>query len=85
MIEDVIVDQREQILRANSRIDRLMEAVARKELVPLVMPAETYPANREGYVKRSILPAEQSPGWFDTRKVPVTPTPSTLGGNRSET
>lgn len=90
VIEDVIADQRAQLAHANARIDRLMEAVARKELVPLQMPAP--PTNSlTGFVKRDIPAPEISPGWFDTRPStfgpvpPVAPKPPQHGGNRSET
>lgn len=66
VIEELIADQRMEAKRDRERIDRLTEALARKEQVPLMMPQATrvavYPFGQAG----SPHIPEPSSGWYDT-------------------
>jgi len=79
VIEEVIADQRAQLAKDRERIDRLTEALARKEQVPLVMPQATcvavYPFGGTPQI------TERSSGWYDTVP-PKAPTEPKLGGTK---
>jgi hypothetical protein len=77
VIEGTISAQREDLRMAHERIDRLTEALSKREQIPLIMPQTVHP------IPQNALPSfglENSPGWFDVRR-PVPPTPPKVGGN----
>jgi hypothetical protein len=79
LIEDLIKYQREQLAKERERVDRLTEAVARKEQVPLVMPqapsVAVYPKGTQSLEKGS--------GYFDVRRPEPPKTPEVHGGKPS--
>lgn len=80
LIADLIKYQREQLAHERACVDRLTEAVARKEQVPLVMPqAPQTPVYPRGNPQQVL---EKGSGYFDTRP-PEAPTPKPIksGGN----
>jgi hypothetical protein len=73
----VLVDEldakREDLRKANERIDRLTEALARKSDVSLFMPQAPIPELRQHVL-------EKSSGWFDNKPIPVIPPKSQTKG-----
>lgn len=55
------------IQRAHERIDRLVEAVSRKQNIPIIMPQAELPKFQPA------VTLERSPGYFDTKPIPPIP------------
>lgn len=67
---------RTQLEKDRERIDRLTEALAKKNDLNIVMPQAALPVYATGHIEK-----EKSSGWFDM-KPPVSPvSPKTSGGN----
>jgi hypothetical protein len=71
VIEETIAAQREDLRKSQERIDRLCEALSRKEGLSLVMPQAPMP---------TVL--EKSPGWFDVKPIPVIQSSLSTGEKR---
>jgi hypothetical protein len=55
----------EDLRKAYERIDRLVEALAVKQNIPLIMPQAELPR-----FKPAPEPLEKIPGWFDNKPLP---------------
>ncbi len=67
MIQEELRAKDHHLRRANERIDRLTEAMASKQHIPLIMPQAELP-------KFQAAPTlEKSSGWFDNKPIPAKP------------
>lgn len=64
LLKAQLAEKDRQLARASERIDRLTEALAQKQHIPLIMPqaelSKFYPAPT----------LEKSSGWFDNKPIP---------------
>lgn len=65
LLEQELLGKDEQLRKANERIDRLVEALASKQNIPLVMPQAELPR-----FQPAPEPLEKIPGWFDNKPIP---------------
>lgn len=72
VLSEELAAKRAELAKANERIDRLTEALARKAEIPLYMP--------QAPISELQHALEKSSGWFDTQ---VRVIPPTSGGNKS--
>ena len=65
LLQHELTQKSEDLRKANERIDRLVEALAAKQNIPLVMPQAELPR-----FKAAPEPLEKIPGWFDNKPIP---------------